>query len=416
MSEVIIIFKTLNQEFPNTIPRPLYIDRVEPFIGKNLIKVFTGQRRVGKSHLLFQLIRRIREMDPEANIIYINKEDLRFRSLRTAEDLNDYVLQHQSKSQKNYVFIDEIQEIENFEDALRSLLLDETMDIYCTGSNAELLSTDIAGRLSGRFIEINVYSLTYIEFLEFQQLKDSSASLQQYLKYGGLPYLTHLPMEEAIVYEYLKNIYSTIIFRDVINRYGVRNTTFLEQLIYFLASNTGSIFSAKSISDFLKSQKINMASNQVQVYTQHLVNAFLIHQVKRYDIEGKRIFEIGEKYYFENLGIRNALWGYRVQDLGKIMENVVYNHLIAYSYKVKVGVLGSAEIDFIAEKKGEKLYIQVALSLLEEKTITREFGNLLKIKDNYTKMVVTMDEFSGNTVDGILTMNLKRFLLNDWQL
>lgn len=416
MSEVIIIFKTLNQEFPNTIPRPLYIDRVEPFIGKNLIKVFTGQRRVGKSHLLFQLIRRIREMDPEANIIYINKEDLRFRSLRTAEDLNDYVLQHQSKSQKNYVFIDEIQEIQNFEDALRSLLLDETMDIYCTGSNAELLSTDIAGRLSGRFIEINVYSLTYIEFLEFQQLKDSSASLQQYLKYGGLPYLTHLPMEEAIVYEYLKNIYSTIIFRDVINRYGVRNTTFLEQLIYFLASNTGSIFSAKSISDFLKSQKINMASNQVQVYTQHLVNAFLIHQVKRYDIEGKRIFEIGEKYYFENLGIRNALWGYRVQDLGKIMENVVYNHLIAYSYKVKVGVLGSAEIDFIAEKKGEKLYIQVALSLLEEKTITREFGNLLKIKDNYTKMVVTMDEFSGNTVDGILTMDLKRFLLNDWQL
>lgn len=404
----------MDRKFPHNIPRSLYIERVEPFIGKNLIKVFTGQRRVGKSHLLFQIIERIRTIDSAANIIYINKEDLKFRSLKNAEDLNDYVLQHQSKNQKNYVFIDEIQEIENFEDALRSLLLDETMDIYCTGSNADLLSTDIAGRLSGRFIEINVYSLTYIEFLEFQELEDSPISLQKYLKYGGLPYLIHLPLEDVIVFEYLKNIYSTIIFRDVINRYGLRNTIFLEQLIYFLASNTGSKFSAKSISDFLKSQKINMASNQVQLYTQHLVNAFLIHQVKRYDIEGKRIFEIGEKYYFENLGIRNALWGYRVQDLGKIMENVIYHHLIAHAYKVQVGVLDNNEIDFIAEKNGEKVYIQVALSLLEEKTIAREFGNLLKIKDNYTKMVVTMDEFSGNTVEGILALDLRRFLLNEW--
>ncbi|MBW7869110.1 MAG: ATP-binding protein [Brumimicrobium sp.] len=265
------------------------MNRVQPFIGKNLIKVFTGQRRVGKSHLLFQLIQQIKESETKANIIYINKEDLAFEALKTAKDLNDYVIQHQSKNQKNYVFIDEIQEIENFEDALRSLLIDDTMDLYCTGSNAELLSTDIAGKLSGRFIEINVYSLTYIEFLEFQQLKDSPESLQSYLKYGGLPYLIHLPLEETIVFEYLKNIYSTIIFRDVINRYGVRNTIFLEQLIYFLASNTGSIFSAKSISDFLKSQKVNIAPNQVQVYAQHLVNAFLIHQVKRYDMEGKRL-------------------------------------------------------------------------------------------------------------------------------
>lgn len=406
----------MNQKYPNSIPRPLYLNRVQPFIGKNLIKVFTGQRRVGKSYLLFQLIQQIKEIETEANIIYINKEDLAFEALKTAKDLNDYVIQHQSKNQKNYVFIDEIQEIENFEDALRSLLIDDTMDLYCTGSNAELLSTDIAGKLSGRFIEINVYSLTYIEFLEFQQLKDSPESLQSYLKYGGLPYLIHLPLKDAIVFEYLKNIYSTIIFRDVINRYGVRNTIFLEQLIYFLASNTGSIFSAKSISDFLKSQKVNIAPNQVQVYAQHLVNAFLIHQVKRYDIEGKRLFEIGEKYYFENLGIRNAFWGYRIQDLGKIMENAVYNHLIAHAYQVQVGVLGTHEIDFIAQKNGEKLYLQVALSLLDEKTITREFGNLLKIKDNYTKMVITMEPFSGNTVEGIIVMDLRSFLLNKWDI
>src|SRR5690554_5317529 len=405
----------MSLNYPNSIPRPLYIDRVLPFVGKDLIKVFTGQRRVGKSHLLVQLMGIISEIDPEGNIIYINKEDLAFRSIKNAEDLNHYVLGHQSPTHKNYVFIDEIQEIDHFEDALRSLLLDSSIDLYCTGSNAQLLSGEIAGRLSGRFIEIQVYSLTYSEFLTFQQLDDTVDSLQKYMKYGGLPYLKHLPLEDSIVFEYLKNIYSTIVFRDVINRYSVRNTSFLEQLVFFLASNIGSIFSAKKISDFLRSQKVNIAPNQVQIYAQHLTNAFLIHQVKRYDVEGKRLFEIGEKYYFENLGIRNALWGYRIQDLGKIMENVVYNHLVAHTYKVYVGVLGTNEIDFIAEKDGEKMYIQVALSLLEEKTIQREFGNLQKIKDNYPKMVITMDAFSGNTVEGIAAIDLKSFLTNQWK-
>src|SRR5690606_12329826 len=241
-------------------------------------------------------------------------------------------------------------------------------------------------------------SLSYQEFLIFNQLENTAGSLDKYLKYGGLPYLKHLPLEDNIVFEYLKNIYSTIIFCDVINRYSIRNTVFLEQLTLFLASNTGSIFSAKKISDFLKSQKVNIAPSQVQRYIQHLTSAFLIHQVKRYDIEGKRLFEIGEKYYFENLGIRNALWGYRTQDIGKIMENVVYNHLVAHNYAVNVGILGANEIDFIAEKNGEKVYVQVALALLEEQTIAREFGNLLKVKDNYPKMVVTLDHFSGNTV------------------
>lgn len=404
----------MSRKIPNSIPRPLYLKRVIPFIDKNIIKVFTGQRRVGKSFLLFQIIQLIQKENANSNIIYINKEDLAFRTIKNGEDLNNYVLSRKVDKVKNYVFIDEIQEIENFEDALRSLLLDEDFDLYCTGSNANLLSGDIAGRLSGRFIEISVYSLTYIEFLTFHHLKDSSQTLDNYLKFGGLPYLIHLPMETNIIYEYLKNIYSTIIFRDVINRYGVRNTSFLEQLVFFFSSNIGSIFSAKSISDFLKSQQVNIAPNQVQVYAQHLVSAFLIHQVKRYDIEGKRLFEIGEKYYFENLGIRNALWGYRIQDLGKIMENAVYNHLIANSYQVRVGVSGAQEIDFIAEKEGEKIYIQVALTLLEEKTIKREFENLLKIKDNYTKMVISMDTFSGNTVDGIITIDLRNFLLNKW--
>lgn len=390
--------------------RTHYLNRLRPFVGKNLIKVLTGQRRVGKSYLLFQIIQLIQEENQNAPILYINKEDLGFSFIKSAEDLNEYILTHKSKSGKTYVFIDEIQDIDNFESALRSLLLHEDLDIYCTGSNANLLSGDIAGFLSGRYVEIQVFSLSYVEFLDFHQLSESSDSLEKYLKYGGLPYLIHLPLEDEVVFEYLKNIYNTIVYRDIINRYAIRNVPFLEQLVLFLAAHTGSIFSAKKISDFLKSQRINMAPNQVQTYIHHLVNAFLLHQVPRYDLIGKRLFEIGEKYYFENLGIRNGLWGYRLEDRGKIMENAVYNHLVFKGYKVRVGVLGNNEVDFVAEKEGEKKYIQVALTINDPATLEREFGNLKKIGDNYPKMVITMDSFSGNTHEGIQTTDLGRFL------
>lgn len=397
---------------PNIQIRTHYLDKVRPFIGKNMIKVLTGQRRVGKSYLLFQIIQWIQQVKPNATIIYINKEDLAFSFLNTAENLHDYVLSNKSKSEKTFVFIDEIQDIENFESALRSLLLHDDLDLYCTGSNANLLSGDIAGFLSGRYIEIQVFSLSYEEFLVFHTLTESNDSLDKYLKYGGLPYLIHLPLEDAVVFEYLKNIYNTIVYRDIINRYAIRNVPFLEQLVLFLAAHTGSIFSAKKISDFLKSQRINMAPNQVQTYMHHLVNAFLVHKVPRYDLIGKRLFEIGDKYYFENLGIRNGLWGYRLEDRGKIMENAVYNHLVFKGYKVRVGVLGNNEVDFIAEKRGEKIYIQVALTINDPNTIEREFGNLKKIDDNYPKIVITMDAFSGNTVEGIQAIDLRSFLLS----
>jgi len=396
----------------NIQTRMHYLNRLRPFIGQNIIKVLTGQRRVGKSYLLFQIIQLIQQEDSEASIIYINKEDLEFSFIKTAEDLNNYVLKNKSKSGKTYVFIDEIQDIENFGTALRSLLLIDDLDLYCTGSNANLLSVDIAGYLSGRYIEIQVFSLAYVEFLAFHRLAENSDSLDKYLKYGGLPYLIHLELEDDVVFEYLKNIYGTIVYRDIINRYAIRNVAFLEQLVLFLAAHTGSIFSAKKISDFLKSQRVNMAPNQVQIYIQHLVNAFLVHKVSRYDLVGKRLFEIGDKYYFENLGIRNGLWGYRLEDRGKIMENTVYNHLLFKGYKVKVGILRTNEIDFIAEKEGEKIYIQVALTINDPTTLNREFGNLRNINDNYPKMVITMEAFSGNTVEGIEAIDLSSFLLS----
>ena len=390
--------------------RRKYLETVRPFIGKNLIKVFTGQRRVGKSYLLFQIMQEIQTADKNAHIIYINKEDLAFSHIATAENLNDFVQEQKKCGQKNYIFIDEIQEITGFEQALRSLLLDDELDLYCTGSNAHLLSRDIAGSLSGRAIEINVHSLSYFEFLEFMKLDDSDKSMSLFLKYGGLPYLKDLPLQDNIVFEYLRNIYSTIAIRDIVNRYALRNVQFLEQLTQFLASNIGNLFSAKKISDFLKSQKITTSSTQVQNYAEYLANAFLIHKVPRYDIEGKRIFEIGEKYYFEDLGLRNALIGYRVQDRGKLLENCIFNHLQIAGYDVKIGGLNSQEIDFVAEKNGERIYVQATLTINEEKTLEREFGNLLKIQDNYPKYVVTMDEFDGNTFEGVQCLSLRGFL------
>jgi predicted AAA+ superfamily ATPase len=397
--------------FPEIVnQRNSYIKKVLPFIGKQLIKAFTGQRRVGKSYLLFQVMQHIREIDKNANILYINKEDLKFDSIKTYLDLENYIQKNKSKNGITYVFIDEIQDIIEFERALRSLVLDSKIDLYCTGSNANLLSGELSTVLSGRFIEITVYSLSFLEFIQFHKLENSESSIDLYLKYGGLPYIIHLPLNDEIVFEYLKNIYTTIIYRDIVERYAIRNVRFLEQLTLYLANNTGSLFSAKSISDFLKSQQIKIAPNQVQTYLHHLTSAFLIHDVSRYDIIGKRIFEIGEKYYFENLGIRNAIWGYRLEDKAKILENVVYNHLRYLGYSVKIGVLNSEEIDFVCEKQGETIYLQVALVLEEQKTIECEFGNLLKIKDNYPKYVITRNGFEGNTYKGIPVMKLIDFL------
>lgn len=399
-------------KIPNNIqPRDQYMSRIEPFMRKSLIKVLTGQRRVGKSYLLFQLLAKIKREEPEASIIYINREDFDFEFMKTAKELYEYVQSQRKEGVRNYIFIDEIQDIAEFEKALRSLLLDETNDIYITGSNANLLSGELATFLGGRYIEFKVYSLSYPEFLQFHVLEDSIDSYDKYSRYGGLPYLVNLELNDEMVNEYLKSIYSTIVFRDVVARYNLRNTAFLEKLIQFLSENIGNLFSAKNISDYLKSQHATISVNQIQSYVSHLANAFLIHRVERYDLVGKRIFEIGEKYYFENMGIRNIVIGYRVTDRGKMLENLVYNHLLFKGYRVNVGINGVQEIDFVCTKNSEKLYIQVALRLDSEKTMEREFGNLLKIGDNYPKIVITEDEFSGNTYEGIGHYTIRRFLM-----
>lgn len=398
--------------FPRILKkRKGYIDRIKPFMQKSVVKVLTGQRRVGKSFLLYQLIEEILAKEPDANIIYVNLEDFTFSSLQTAEDLHSYIISHSKEKAKNYIFIDEIQDIPGFEKVIRSLLLNEDNDIYITGSNAKMLSGELATYLSGRYIEFKIYSLSYSEFLEFHGLTESETSYELYSRYGGLPYLLNLPLEDETVNEYLKSVYSTIVFRDVVSRYKLRNTLFLEKLIQFLSENIGNLFSSKNISDYLKSQHTTISVNQIQSYTEYLNNAFLIHRVERYDLIGKRVFEIGEKYYFENMGIRNIVVGYRITDKAKILENLVYNHLLYKGYDIKVGYYGDKEIDFIGEKNGEKLYIQVALKIDSDKTAEREFGNLLKIQDNYPKIVVTKDTFSGNSYEGIRHCPIRQFLM-----
>jgi predicted AAA+ superfamily ATPase len=333
-----------------------------------------------------------------------------FQFITTASELLDYVHKKTDKKRNNYVFIDEIQEIQNFEKAIRSLLAEGEYDIYCTGSNANLLSSEIATHLAGRYMEFEIFCLSYNEFLRFHKLENNHNSLVKYIKYGGLPFLIHLKLEDHIIYDYLNNIYKTILYKDIITRHSVRNTAFLERLVEYLADNTGSMVSAKKISDFLKSQKINISPNVVLNYLSYLSNAFFIFKVRRTDIKGKKIFEIGEKYYFEDIGLRHAIRGYRQSDISKILENIVFLHLKLSGYTIYTGNLKDKEIDFVCTRGNEKLYVQVAYQITDQKVHAREFGNLSMIRDNYPKIVVSMDEMMGEGDKGIKHLHIKKFL------
>jgi len=395
------------------IKRPLYIDKIKPFIGKQVIKVLTGQRRVGKSYILLQLIDEIKLLHPDANIIYINIEIHEYDLIRTHSALYQFVDKRLMVGKQNFLFVDEIQEVKSFELCLRSLLAESKCDIYCTGSNAQMLSGELATTLSGRYIQFPIYSLSYREFLQFHKLPTGNESLIQYLKLGGMPYLIHTGLESSVVMEYLRNVNSTILLKDVVARENIRNVSFLENLTAFLADNTGNLLSAYNISKYLKSQQQVVPTQTVLNYLRALTNAFYVHKVQRAEVNGLKIFEIGEKYYFEDLGLRNAIrhFDYRT-DVNKLMENVVYLQLKRNGYTVFVGQLGHKEIDFMAEKEGERIYVQVAYMLMDQNTIQREFGNLLSIDDQYPKYVVTMDEISASSdYKGIRQIHLRDFLM-----
>jgi len=392
------------------ISRDNYINKITPFLYTSLIKVIVGQRRVGKSYLLYQLIDIIKQKDKTANIIYINKELFEFDNITNYTELNDYFKSHFKNDVHNYLFIDEVQEISEFEKCLRSIQAKNEAEIFITGSNANLLSSELSTYLSGRYIELKIYGLSYNEFLLFHSFENNEVSFYNYLKFGGLPGLINIPLEDNIVFDYLRNIYSAILFKDVVKRNNIRNISFLENLIKYVGDNVGSLFSAKKISDYLKSQQIKVTPNLVMDYLSFIENAFFIFKVQRSDISGKKIFEIGEKFYFEDLGLRHSILGYRQNDINKILENIVFIHLKMAGYSITIGWENGKEIDFVCERNNEKIYIQVTYLLSDEKVREREFGNLLQIKDNYPKYVLSMDKVEGNSYKGILHKNIIHFL------
>ena len=398
------------------INRQYYTELITPFINKNIIKVLTGQRRVGKSCILQQLRQQILESAPNANIIFINKEYEEFSAIRTSEDLSAYIIPRLHPDVTNYLFIDEVQDIQGFEHTLRSLQAQDSCDIFITGSNATMLSSELSTYLAGRYIEFHIHSLTYQEYLTFQRVEASTQSLRNYLTFGGLPYLSNLPQQQEIVFEYLGNVFSTILLKDIVKREGIRNVDFLESLVLYTADNVGNLFSANNISRYLKSQRVNISPLQVINYLRSLQQAYLIHKVRRIEVAGLKTFEIGDKYYFEDLGLRNCHLGFNLQrDIHKLIENAVYLHLLHCRFEVFTGQQsGGREVDFVARRGDMIIYIQATYLLSDDTTRQREFGNLLAIRNNYPKYVVSLDEWtSGSITDGILHLHLATFLQMD---
>jgi predicted AAA+ superfamily ATPase len=399
----------------NILVRQRYVEKIEKYLGKDYIIVLTGQRRVGKSYTL-KMIRDLKAKDKSNNVIYIDKEKSDFDEIKTYSNLNDYIKQHYRKGKTNYILVDEVQDIEEFERSVRSWRTEPDTEVIITGSNAKILSGELSTLIGGRFKEIRIQSLSYCEFLEFHQLDDSDDALTKYIQFGGLPGLVKIGLDEDDAREYQKDIYNTVLLKDVILRNKIRNIAFLENLVRFLADNIGKIISANSISKYMKSQGQNITSTTIIDYTRMLTEAFIIHKVCRYDIHGKRLFETNDKFYFEDHGIRNALCGgTRMGDIEKVIENIIYQHLLRMGYSVTVGQLQASEIDFVCEKKnGSRIYVQASYIISDQQTREREFGNLHAIKDNYPKYVISMTPLvSRNDEDGITHLNLRKFLMTE---
>lgn len=397
--------------------RNLYQKKISLFIDKPVIKVITGMRRVGKSCLLKLIIEDILRGDTkEKQILYINKESLEYDSIKNYKDLYEYVKKRFINIRGHkYLFIDEIQEIESWEKAVNSFFSQGGMDIFITGSNANLLSSELATLLSGRYVEIPVYSLGFSEFIRFRQKQgaDKAENFKDYLKFGGLPALHAFDLNEEVVFQYLNSIYNTILLKDVIKRNNVRNISLLENLTKYIFDNIGNIFSAKKITDYLKSQNLKVGVETVQNYLSYLISTFVIHKVPRYDIKGKRLLELHEKYYLGDIGIRHALLGFRESDISGILENIVFLELKRRGYTVHLGKMRNKEVNFIATKENKKIYIQVSYLLASKETIEREFSVLQQIRDNYPKYVISMDSIFGHDFEGIKQLNLVDFLMEN---
>lgn len=402
------------------IKRELYMQRIRPFMGNELIKVMTGMRRSGKS-IMLELIKEelLAKGVPKENIISINFEDMRYGHLLTAKALHDDVLAQAEKLEgKVYLFFDEIQEVDAWEKCLNSFRVALDCDIYITGSNANLLSGELATYLGGRYVEFIIYPFSFEEFIELYHTVDADASVaqafQKYLVLGGMPYLSNLRYEVEPSRQYLLDLFNSVQLKDVMKRNNIRSVDLLERIIAYVMSNVGNTFTASSIMKFLKNERRTVALDTILNYLRFCCDAFLFYKVKREDLQGKEILASNEKYYLADHGIREAVYGGNLRDINLVLENIVYMELLRRGYTVTVGRMGEREVDFVADKQGAKVYLQVAYLLASEETIRREFDVFDNIKDNYPKFVITMDELDMSQ-KGIKHWNIKEFLLaEEW--
>ena len=385
---------------------------MDSWIGKGQIIVITGQRRSGKSFVLKDFIQR-HGGDESYNIIYIDKEKKDFDGIKTYTDLNAYIESNFDRSKHNVILVDEIQDIAEWERSVRSYRTEGNTDVIITGSNSRILSSELGTMIGGRYQEIFVQPLTYREFLEFHNLQNSDDSLLKYINVGGLPGLKRIGLDDdEQVSEYVNSVFNTIMLKDVIERHDIRNIPFLNNLVAFLADNVGKLNSATNIMNIMKAQGQNVATKIILDYISFFSEAYLLSDVRRYDIHGKKEFEFNDKVYFSDLGIRNTIvGGERSKDIEKVIENVVYNQLVYDGFTVRVGQLRAGEIDFVCTKPERRIYVQASYLISDESTREREFGNLKKINDNYPKYVISMTPLvKRSDDDGIFHLSLREFL------
>lgn len=400
------------------IERNTYIQQIVPFIDKPQVKIITGIRRSGKSFVLRLLLEELtnKGIKPK-QVISVNFESFEYADLLNAKELYNYLKQQIKNKQRYYILLDEIQEVHEWEKVINSLLVDFNVDIYITGSNSHLLSSELATYLAGRYVEIPIYTLSYREFLDFRKSYFSQEqqhnTFEYYLRMGGFPVIHTTQYAEETAYKVVYDIYSSVILRDTVQRYKIRDIELLERVIKYAFDNIGNTFSGKNVADYFKSQQRRIDINTVYNYLNALEGAFILYRVPRYDIKGKEILKTQEKYYVSDISIIYATMGQRDRLISGILENIVFLELKRRGFKVYVGKLDSSEIDFVAQQRAKKIYIQVAYKLENEQVVKREFGNLLNINDQYPKYVVTMDEFWKDSIEGVQHLYITDFLMKE---
>ncbi len=402
------------------IKREMYMNRIRPFIGSDLVKVMTGIRRCGKSVMLELIKQELMESGIHpSQFITINFEAMGYSHLQTAKALHDEITgKAAAMDGKIYLFFDEIQEVEGWEKCINSLRVTLDCDIYITGSNAKLLSGELATYLGGRYVEFVIYPFSFAEFLELYHPiapdEPTQKCFQKYLTSGGMPYLANIQYVDEPCRQYLHDLFQSVQFKDIVMRNKIRDVDLLERIIAYVMTNIGNTFSATSLAKFLKNEQRGVSPETILNYIRYCCDAYLLYPVKREDLQGKQILAVGEKYYIADHGIREAVFGGNTKEINLILENIVYLELLRRGYHVTVGRNGEREIDFVCDRRGEKLYIQVAYLLASEETINREFGAYDHIRDNFPKYVVSLDEFDMGR-NGIKHRNIRDFLLmKEW--